>query len=161
MRFLYIVLLLILVSCTTKPGDTIPSFEYTSLSGEVISSESIKGKATVLTVWATWCGDCIREIPELNALVEKYKGNEQVEFLAFSDEDEATVRTSLKRFPFNFKHLVNTKSYSDQLKSGMTKHFPQVLVINQDLEIVYEVTENKQPIFTDLDNHIQTILSEL
>ncbi len=161
MRLLYIALLLSLVSCTTKPGDKLPDFNFNTLNGETVSRSALEGKATVIAVWATWCGDCIREIPELNALADKYKDNDNVEFLAFSDEDESTVRTSLNRFPFAFKHVVNTKSYTDQIKSGVTKHFPQVLVINDDLEIVFEVTENKEPIFTVLDNHIQTILGKL
>ncbi len=145
-------------SCTPKNGDRIPSFEYVSLNGETVNSKSIEGKATVICVWATWCGDCIREIPELNQLVEKYKGKDEVAFLAFSDEDKPTVEKSLNRFPFKFTHLVNSKEYSDKLKMGVTKHFPQVMLINKDLEIVFNVTENKEPIFGVLDKHIQEII---
>lgn len=153
------VITMLLFGCNNK-GKTIPSFEYSSLAGENISSEHLKGKATVIAVWATWCGDCIREIPELNQLVEKYNGNDNVEFLAFSDEDEATVNKSLKRFPFNFKHLVNTKSYTDKLKTGVVKHFPQVIVVNDKLEVVFDATENKEPIFDILDAEIQKIITK-
>ena len=58
----------------------------------------------------------------------------------------------------HFTHIVNAKEYSDQLKTGITKHFPQVLVVNKDLEVVYDVTENKEKIFGVLDAHIQEIL---
>jgi peroxiredoxin len=160
-NYLIITFLLGFMACTSKPGDRIPSFEFKDLTGKTVSSKMLEGKATVICVWATWCSDCIREIPELNSLVDKYKDNPNVTFIAFSDEDEHKVQTSLKRFPFNFTHLVNTKAYSDKLKSSLTKHFPQVLVINEDLEIVFEVTENKAPIFSVLDSHIQTILNEL
>ena len=84
--------------------------------------------------------------------------NNQVNFIALSDEDEATVRKSLKRFPFNFQHVVNSKSYSDQLITGAVKHFPQVVVIDDDLNVIYEVTENKGKIFNVLDSHIQDII---
>lgn len=147
------------ISCGTEPGDRIPDFSYADLDGNTLTSDDLKGKATVLCVWATWCGDCIREIPELNALKQKYADNDQVRFVAFSDEDKATVERSLQRYPFEFTHLVNTKSYTDQLISGMTKHFPQVMVVNSDLEIVFEVTENKEPIFDKLDQHIQAIIN--
>ena len=147
-----------LFSCNSNNGKQIPDFSFTTIDGATVSSESIKGDATIVCVWATWCGDCIREIPELNDLVDKYNGNDKVNFLALSDEDEQTVRKSLGRFPFKFQHVVNAKEYSDQLKTGLTKHFPQVLVINKDLEVVYDVTENKDKIFGVLDNHIQDIL---
>ena len=91
-------------------------------------------------------------------LVTKYANNEQVNFIALSDEDELTVRKSLLRFPFNFDHVVDSKTYSDQLISGVTKHFPQVIVLNGDRNVVYEITENKSKIFNVLDSHIQEII---
>lgn len=150
--------LITLFAC--NKGNSIPPFKYTSLQGQELSNEDLKGKATIMVVWATWCGDCIREIPELNELATKYKDNEDVVFIAWSDEDEKTVQKSLAKFPFNFKHIVNSKLYSDKLKSGMIKHFPQVLVLNKKIEIVFEVTENKKPIFSILDEHIQKILNK-
>lgn len=152
-------ILMSFLSCKSPEGSQIPEFQFTTLDGQSISSDDLKGDATVICVWATWCGDCIREIPELNDLVDKYKGAENVNFIALSDEDEATVRKSLKKFPFKFTHIVDAKKYSDKLKTGMVKHFPQVLVVNKDLEVVFEVTENKTKIFNTLDTHIQSIIN--
>lgn len=145
-----------LFSCSNK---SIPSFSFNTLEGNTITSNDLKGKATVLVVWATWCGDCIREIPELNELKNKYKDNQNVMFLAFSDEDEATVNKSLAKFPFNFTHIVNSKEYTDKLKTGLIKHFPQVMVLDKDTKVVFEVTENKKPILDILNNHIQQIIN--
>jgi thiol-disulfide isomerase/thioredoxin len=151
-------LMMSIFACNNNDGKRIPDFSFISIDKQTITQNDLNGEATIVVVWATWCGDCIREIPELNDLVEKYKNNEKVNFLALSDEDEATVRKSLKRFPFNFTHIVDSKKYSDQLKTGITKHFPQVLVIDKDLKVVFDVTENKEKIFSVLDNHIQSIL---
>ena len=145
--------------CNTNDGKVIPDFTFTTLDGKTITQKDLKGDATIICVWATWCGDCIREIPELNELVAKYGGNDKVNFIALSDEHESTVRKSLKRFPFNFTQVVNAKKYSDQLKTGVTKHFPQVLVIDNNLKVVFDVTENKDKIFGVLDTHIQSILN--
>ena len=145
------------LSCSNKEK-SIPPFNLTTLDGSTLSSEDLKGKATVLVVWATWCGDCIREIPELNELAAKYKENSNVALIALSDEDDATVNKSLNRFPFHFTQIPNSKSYSDQIKTGFVKHFPQVMVLNKDLVPVFEVTENKEPILDVLDKHIQEII---
>lgn len=150
---------LLISSCQTSMLKNLPKFSFKTIEGENISSDSIKGDATVICVWATWCGDCIREIPELNDLSSKYSGNDRVNFIALSDEDESTVQKSLARFPFNFKHVVDSKSYSDQLITGVTKHFPQVIVVNGDLNVVFEVTENKNKIFEVLDSHIIEIIN--
>lgn len=138
----------------------IPNFSFTTLDNHTIDTDSILGQATIMCVWATWCGDCIREIPELNDLVSKYENNPKVNFIALSDEDESTVRKSLIRFPFKFEHIVNAKLYTDQLKTGLIKHFPQVIVVDNELNVVFEVTENKSKIFKTLDTHIQQILDK-
>lgn len=146
-----------LFSCSNKEK-AIPAFNLETIEGATFSSDDLKGKATVLVVWATWCGDCIREIPELNELAKKYKDNENVMLVAFSDEDVTTVNKSLTRYPFNFTQVPNSKSFSDKIKIGLVKHFPQVMVLNKDLMPIFQVTENKEPIFDVLDMHIQDII---
>lgn len=44
-----------------------------------------------MNIWATWCNPCQKEIPELNALLEKYE-NEYTLFLAITDEKEKDVQ---------------------------------------------------------------------
>lgn len=63
------------------------------------------GEAVVINVWATWCGPCIKEIPELNELVEKYK-DQGVRFLAFTNETTAVYDNFLKKradFKFDYE----------------------------------------------------------
>jgi thiol-disulfide isomerase/thioredoxin len=162
MKNYFFILFFVIISCQNKTmsENQIPSFNFKTIDDKLVSTDSLLGEATIICVWATWCGDCIREIPELNELVVKYKNNDKVNFIAFSDEDEETVRKSLKKFPFHFDHIVNSKSYSDQLKTGVVKHFPQVIVVDDNLNVVFEVTENKQKIFDTLDLHIQDIISK-
>jgi thiol-disulfide isomerase/thioredoxin len=152
------ILMISIFGCNNNDGKRIPDFSFTTLDNQTITQKDLEGEATVVVVWATWCGDCIIEIPELNELVAKYKGNTKVNFIALSDEDEPTVQRLLSRYPFNFTHVVNAKEYSDQLKTGVTKHFPQVLVLDKDLKVVFDVTENKEKIFSVLDGHIQKVL---
>lgn len=48
-----------------KVGDAAPAVEFTTLSGDKLSLDKLKGKVVLINFWATWCPPCIEEIPSL------------------------------------------------------------------------------------------------
>ncbi|MDY7092572.1 MAG: TlpA disulfide reductase family protein [Acidobacteriota bacterium] len=53
---------------TAEVGAALPSFSLESLSGETVRSADFQGRPTVISVWATWCQPCLKEIPLLQQL---------------------------------------------------------------------------------------------
>lgn len=43
-------------------------------AGPSVSLSALKGKPVILNFWATWCGPCAEEMPDLQAVYDKYKG---------------------------------------------------------------------------------------
>ena len=74
-----------------------PNFKVISLEGDTLELDRLKGKVVVLNFWFSTCRPCLREIPCLNQLVEKY-GREKVAYLAVSVND---TREELQYF-FDF-----------------------------------------------------------
>lgn len=56
--------------------------------GSKVKLSELKGKPLYIDIWATWCGPCCREIPFLEKVVERRKGNDSVRIISIScDED--------------------------------------------------------------------------
>ena len=53
-----------------------PDFTLVDQYGEEHTLSDYEGKTVFLNFWATWCGPCKREMPEVQALYEKYGNNE-------------------------------------------------------------------------------------
>ena len=58
-----------------------PGFTLTNMAGETVSLEDYRGKIVVLDFWATWCGPCVMSFPGMQAAVNKYADDPEVEFL--------------------------------------------------------------------------------
>jgi thiol-disulfide isomerase/thioredoxin len=70
-----------------------------AISGSIVSVKKLKGKLVVIDFWATWCGPCVAEMPEMKQLYAKYHGH-GVEFIGVSldrPEREGGL-DSLKKF---------------------------------------------------------------
>jgi thiol-disulfide isomerase/thioredoxin len=50
-----------------------PNFSYKTASGETIDLSKLQGKVVVVNFWATWCGPCRREIPDMIEVYNAYK----------------------------------------------------------------------------------------
>ncbi len=87
--------------------------ELTNLNGEVLKSKTIKKKVVIISFFQTWCGDCVKEQPDLLKLKEKF--GEQIEILMISDEPSDLIQ----KFKDKFNSGLTFYHSSSKLKSDM------------------------------------------
>jgi thiol-disulfide isomerase/thioredoxin len=61
----------------------VPAFTFSNDKGETLSLEQWKGKVVLLNLWATWCGPCRKEMPDIAAL-QKELGSADFDVVALS-----------------------------------------------------------------------------
>jgi thiol-disulfide isomerase/thioredoxin len=82
--------------------DPAPAFQIAGLDGKPVSPADFGGKAVLLNFWATWCGPCRAEIPDLVELQAKYKDRLQVIGLVVDDDDLDAIHDFVKKFRINY-----------------------------------------------------------
>ena len=109
--------------------DTAPDFTVTDKDGKQVKLSDMKGKPVVINFWATWCHFCKVEMPDIEAMYQKY-GNE-VEFMIvnMTDGQRETVDTAKKfikdegfTFPVYFDTLYSA-SYNYNVTSLPATYF--------------------------------------
>ena len=77
-------------------GAPVPEIKVESLGGKKIDVASYRGRVLLLDVWASWCGPCKQELPMLDAMARRLKG-QGIDVLAVSvDQERANVDKFLK-----------------------------------------------------------------
>jgi thiol-disulfide isomerase/thioredoxin len=116
------------------PGfDLFSSSEFVDVNGK--SNKGIgdlKGKKIIVTFYASWCGDCLKEMKTLNEL--KSASLKDVEIVAITDEPVAKFESFIQRknYPFHFYRF--TKTFAE-----MGVHsIPVNYLVNTKGETVYE-----------------------
>lgn len=159
MKLLTVLLsLFIFIGCTSNnKGKKAPAFSAHTIDNKEIDTEKLKGKIIVLKIWATWCGMCITEIPQLNKLVEKYKNDEDVIFVAITDDHEQKITNFLSNRPFNYQHIVDSKKLKLLYQTGLIKEIPEHIIIDQEGNVVMDVSGQIGNIAAQLDDKIQEL----
>lgn len=82
--------------------DPAPEFKLKTLDGKPVNLEALRGKVVFLNFWATWCGPCRAEVPDLVALQQRYKTRLQILGLDVDDDDAGEVQKYVEETGINY-----------------------------------------------------------
>lgn len=84
-------------------GESMPRPKVWTLQGERIDLPTANGRPMLINVWATWCGPCVKEMPELAAF-SRQQGDTGVQVIGLALDDLAAVEAWLARRPSPYPH---------------------------------------------------------
>jgi thiol-disulfide isomerase/thioredoxin len=128
---------------TLTAGHRAPPFEAPNETGELVHSETFRGRVVVLDFWGTWCAPCISAIPELSDLAAKF--GDQIYFVAVAAEKpgtEARWRAIIKKHGWTGAvHLfTQDRALQDRYQVG---RFPTYTLVDAEGKII-DLTVEKE-----------------
>ena len=91
-----------------SPVAAAPAFELPDLQGRNVSLSSLKGRVVAMNFWASWCGPCRAEIPDLAKVYAEHR-DKCFEMIGVAEESGGTadVAEAAKRFGINYPVLLD------------------------------------------------------
>jgi len=115
-------------------GDVPPDAIGVNLAGDKVTLSQYKGKAVVLSFWATWCGYCLKELPVLHN-IQKAAGSDNVQVLAINTEERKVfkrVTKALESLEIGMLH----DAKGDVREAYGVQGIPHLVIIGRDGRIV-------------------------
>jgi thiol-disulfide isomerase/thioredoxin len=89
--------------------------DVTGFDGKPLKLESYKGKVVLIDFWATWCGPCVQELPNVIATYKKFHG-QGFEIIGISlDEDESKLKDFLAKHDMPWAQFFDGKGWKNEV----------------------------------------------
>jgi len=117
------------------PTAMAPDFTLHALAGPNLRLQEQRGRVVMVNFWATWCGPCRQEMPQLNKLYEKYRAAGFVLLGVNVDDDTRNAAEVATRLGLKFPVLLDTdKRVSKMYELGT---MPSTVLIDRDGRVRY------------------------
>lgn len=113
-----------------QAGKMAPDFTLKDIHGKDFSLSSLRGKYVVLDFWGSWCGWCIKGMPEMKKYYEKYKGKFEIVGVDCQDT-EAKWKAAVEKHQLPWIHVKNETKDLTPEKYAVTG-YPTKVLINPD-----------------------------
>lgn len=129
--------------------DPAPAFKVDTIDGKPLSLADYKSKVILLNFWATWCGPCRSEVPDLVELQDKYKDQLQVIGLVVDDDDEDAVKKFAEKYGINYPIAIAT----DEMRTeyGGIPALPTSFMLDQEGRVVQKHEGLRDPVLYEVE----------
>lgn len=130
-------------------GRVAPEFTLNDINGKPLALSSLRGKYVILDFWGSWCGWCIKGIPDMKEYYKKYAGKFEILGIDCNDT-EAKWKDAVKKHELPWLHVYNTKTSTVLADYGI-QGFPTKIIIDPEGKIVKTIVGEDPAFYSLLD----------
>lgn len=155
MRALILICFLFVCAGGQQP-DPLAEFSLTTLDGQALRSQDLKDNIVVLDFWATWCENCVSEIPAFNKLQKEY-GSRGVKVIGLAVQSgwASDIQKFAKQYNMRYTVLVGN---DDTVSDFGVISFPNTYVIGPGWKLYKKYSGVSETKAADIRQDIETLL---
>jgi len=129
--------------------DPAPEFRLDDLDGKPLTLADAHGKVVLLNFWATWCGPCRAEIPDLIQLQTRYKDRLQIIGLTVDDDDAGAIRKVVEETGINYPVAMTSPEL--RIKYGGILALPTSFLLDAEGRVMQKHEGLRDPLLYELE----------
>ena len=134
---------------TIAEGHAFPSLEFASLSGDQVNLANLKGKVVLVDFWATWCGPCLRAMPDLVETYRKYH-DQGFEIIGISlDKNQSQLEKYMQNMGITWQQYYDGLGWSNKMaKRFGVRGIPHIVLIDKNGAVHFntDYEQDKMPL---------------
>lgn len=117
-----------------KTGKKFDAFSAYDMNGSLVDTKQLKGKVLVINFWFTTCPPCKAERPYLNQIVDDYKSDPNVVFIAVALDPKELLEPYLKEHEFKYTVIPGGKKIAD---SYDIPGYPTQVIVDKEGKVAF------------------------